>query len=164
MSFRLTTEQKMVQKMVREFARGELAPTAAERDRSKEFPRDNLKKMADLGLLGMMVPVEYDGAGADTVSYVLALMEVAQACASTAVVMSVHNSIVCESILRYGSDEQKQRWLPRLAGGEIIGAFAMTEPLAGSDPVRQETVAEPDGDHFVINGVKRFITTGKNCG
>ncbi|SHI99105.1 butyryl-CoA dehydrogenase [Desulfatibacillum alkenivorans DSM 16219] len=164
MSFRLTAEQKMVRKMVREFARGELMPTAAERDRTKEFPADNLKEMAELGLLGMMVPPEYEGAGADAVSYVLALSEVAYACASTAVIMSVHNSIVCDSILHLGTDEQKQRYLPALAMGEMIGAFAMTEPLAGSDPLRQETTAVQDGDHYIINGVKRFITSGKNAG
>ncbi len=164
MSFRLNAEQKMVQKMVREFARGELLPKAAERDKTKEFPSDNLEEMADLGLLGMMVPPEYEGAGADAVSYVLALSEVAYACASTAVIMSVHNSIVCESVLRLGTPEQKKEYLPRLATGQDIGAFAMTEPLAGSDPLRQETVAERDGDHFVINGVKRFITSGKNAG
>lgn len=164
MPFRLTQEQKMVQKMVREFARAELLPTAIERDQSGEFPAENLRKMADLGLLGMMAPVEYDGSGADTVSYVLALSEVAYACAATAVIMSVHNSIVVESILRFGSDEQKEEYLPRLCRGEIIGAFAMTEPLAGSDPVRQETTAERDGDFYVINGAKRFITTGSNAG
>ncbi|MBI9074676.1 MAG: acyl-CoA dehydrogenase [Desulfatibacillum sp.] len=164
MSYRLTAEQKMVRKMVREFARGELLPTAAERDRTKEFPAENLRQMAELGLLGMMVPPEYEGAGADAVSYVLALSEVAYACASTAVIMSVHNSIVCDSILHLGTDDQKKRYLPPLAMGEIIGAFAMTEPLAGSDPLRQETVAVQDGDHFIINGVKRFITSGKNAG
>ena len=164
MSFRLTAEQKMVRKMVREFARGELMPTAAERDRTKEFPAENLKEMAELGLLGMMVPPEYEGAGADAVSYVLALSEVAYACASTAVIMSVHNSIVCDSILHLGTEEQKKQYLPPLAMGEMIGAFAMTEPLAGSDPLRQETIAEQDGDHYIINGVKRFITSGKNAG
>jgi alkylation response protein AidB-like acyl-CoA dehydrogenase len=164
MPFHLTSEQKMVRKMVREFARSQLLPTAAERDRAKEFPAENLRKMGALGLLGMMVPVEYDGAGADTVSYVLALMEVASACASTAVVMSVHNSVVCGSVLRHGTKEQRARFLPPLARGEILGAFAMTEPLAGSDPARQETTAVREGDRYIINGVKRFITTGKNCG
>lgn len=164
MSFSLTAEQKMVQKMVREFARGVLLPSAAQRDQSKEFPSENLKQMADLGLMGMMIPPEYDGAGADAVSYVLALSEVAYACAATAVIMSVHNSIVCESILRMGDNDQKAQFLPRLADGEIIGAFAMTEPLAGSDPLRQETVAVKDGDYYIINGVKRFITSGKNAG
>jgi butyryl-CoA dehydrogenase len=111
-----------------------------------------------------MLPPEYDGAGADTVSYVLALTEVAYACASTAVVMSVHNSIVCESILHYGSEVQKNKYLKALARGEIIGAFALTEPDAGSDPSRQQTRAVFDGDSYVLNGTKRFITTGKNAG
>lgn len=164
MLFKLTDEQLMIQSMVREFARKVVAPTAAERDQTKEFPADNLKKMGELGLLGMMVPPEYDGEGADTVSYVLALSEIAAACASTAVVMSVHNSIVCESILRFGSDDLKKRYLKRLARGKIIGAFALTEPQAGSDPVSQATAAVRDGDHYVINGTKRFTTTGRNSG
>ena len=164
MAYQLTDEQLMIQSMVREFARKEIMPTAAERDKSKEFPAANLKKMAELGLLGMMVPVEYGGEGADTISYVLALSEIAYACAATAVVMSVHNSIVCESIVRYGTEEQKKKYLKKLASGKWIGAFALTEPHAGSDPVRQATTAEKDGDFYVINGSKRFITTGKNSG
>jgi butyryl-CoA dehydrogenase len=164
MLFKLTDEQLMIQSMVREFSRKFIAATAAERDRTKEFPADNLKKMGELGLMGMMVPPEYGGEGADTVSYVIALSEIAYSCASTAVVMSVHNSIVCESILRYGSEKQMKAYLPRLANAEIIGAFALTEPHAGSDPVSQATTAVKDGRHYVISGTKRFITTGKNCG
>ncbi len=162
MAYQLTDEQLMIQSMVREFARKEILPTAAERDKSKEFPAANLKKMAELGLLGMMIPVEYGGEGADSISYVLALSEVAYACAATAVVMSVHNSIVCESIVRYGTEKQKKKYLKKLAAGKWIGAFALTEPHAGSDPVSQSTTAEKDGDYYVINGAKRFITTGKN--
>jgi alkylation response protein AidB-like acyl-CoA dehydrogenase len=112
----------------------------------------------------MMVPYAYDGSGADTISYVLALSEIAYACASTAVVMSVHNSIVCESLLRYGSEKQKEKYLPPLARGDIIGAFALTEPHAGSDPVSQTAQAELDGVEYVLSGTKRFITTGKNAG
>ncbi len=164
MLFSLTDEQLMIQSMVREFARKVVAATAAERDRTKEFPADNLKKMAELGLMGMMVPPEYGGEGADTISYFLALTEIAYSCAATAVVMSVHNSIVCESILRWGSEDLKQRYLPVLADGDKIGAFALTEPEAGSDPVSQITTAVRDGDHYVIDGTKRFTTTGKNCG
>jgi alkylation response protein AidB-like acyl-CoA dehydrogenase len=164
MSIKLTDEQLMIQTMVRDFAREVIAPTAAERDKTKEFPGDNLKQLGELGFMGMMVPPEYNGSGADTVSYVLALSEVAYSCASTAVVMSVHNSIVCESILRYGTEDQKQRFLKPLATGEIIGAFALTEPNAGSDPVRQTTKAVRDGDSYILNGTKRFITTGKNAG
>lgn len=164
MLFKLTDEQVMIQSMAREFARKEIAPTAAERDRSKEFPSENLRKMGELGFLGMMTPVEYDGGGADTISYVLALSEIAAACASTAVVMSVHNSIVCESINRYGTKAQKQKYLPVMARGEMIGAFALTEPHAGSDPVMQNAKAQRDGDAYILNGTKRFITTGRNSG
>ncbi len=162
MSFAFTDEQLMVQSMVREFSRKVLAPTAAERDRTKEFPADNLKKMGELGFLGMMIPFKYDGSEADTVSYVLALSEVAYSCASTAVVMSVQNSIVCESIYRFATEDQKEKYLKPLAGGKMIGAFALTEPEAGSDPVRQVTTAVRDGDSYILNGTKRFITSGKN--
>ena len=164
MSFKLTEEQLMVQSMVRDLARSEFAPKAMERDKTKEFPAENLRKLGELGLMGMMVPPEYGGSGADTVSYVLALSEVAYACASTAVVMSVHNSIVCESIMRYGTEDQKGRFLKTLSTGERIGAFALTEPNAGSDPSRQTTKAIFDGDSYIINGSKRFTTTGKNAG
>jgi alkylation response protein AidB-like acyl-CoA dehydrogenase len=164
MYFQLTDEQIMIQTMVRDFAREVLLPTAMERDRTKEFPAENLRKMAELGLMGMMVPPEYNGAGVDTVSYVLALQEVAYACASTAVVMSVQNSIVCDTIYRFGTENQKQAFLKPLAAGEVIGAFAMTEPQAGSDPMAQSTWARADGDHYIINGTKRFITSGKNAG
>ena len=164
MSFKLTEEQLMIQSMVRDLARAEFAPTAMERDKTKEFPAENLKKLGELGLMGMMIPPEYGGSGADTISYVLALAEVAYACASTAVVMSVHNSIVCESILRYGTDDQKEKYLKRMATGEMIGAFALTEPNAGSDPARQTTKAVFEGDSYVLNGTKRFTTTGKNAG
>ena len=164
MSYRFTEEQLMIRSMVRDLARSEFAPKAKQRDKTKEFPADNLQKLGELGLMGMMVPPEYGGSGADTVSYVLALSEVAYACASTAVVMSVHNSIVCESILRSGTEDQKQKYLTRLATGEIIGAFALTEPNAGSDPVRQTTKAVFDGHSYILNGTKRFTTTGKNAG
>jgi len=164
MTFQLTDEHLMIQAMVREFSRKVIAPTAIERDRTKEFPADNLKKLGELGLMGMMVPPEYEGEGTDTVSYVLALSEIAYSCASTAVVMSVHNSIVCESLLKYGNQDQKERFLKLLASGEIIGAFALTEPHAGSDPAAQLTRAVRIGNTYVLNGTKRFITTGKNAG
>ena len=164
MPFELTDEQLMIQTMVREFAREVLLPTAMERDRTKAFPAENLETMGELGLMGMMVPPEYNGSGADTLSYVLALQEIAYACASTAVVMSVHNSIVCEAIQRFGTAAQKEAYLKPLAAGNTIGAFAMTEPQAGSDPVSQSTWAERDGDDYIVNGTKRFITTGKNAG
>ena len=164
MSFKLTDEQLMIQTMAREFSRKVVAPTASDRDRTSEFPAENLKQMGELGFMGMMVPFEFGGSGADTVSYALALSEIAYSCASTAVVMSVHNSIVCESIYRLGTEDQKKRYLPSLATGDMIGAFAMTEPDAGSDPVRQSTTAVRDGNTYILNGTKRFITTGKNAG
>ena len=163
MSFPLTEEQVMIQNMVRDLARERFAPHAAAHDREKRFPAENLRQLAELGLMGMMVPPEYGGAGADTVSYVLALSEVAYACAATAVVMSVHNSIVCESLLRFGTDEQKERFLRPLAAGEIIGAFSLTEPNAGSDAVSITSRAVRKGDSYVLNGTKTFITNGSIC-
>jgi len=162
MAYQLNEEQQMIQAMVRDFAREVLLPTAAERDISKEFPSENLKKMGELGLLGMNVPPEYNGAGVDTVSYSLALQEIAYACASTAVVMSVHNSVACGPIYIFGSDYQKETYLKPLAVGEKIGSFAVTESSAGSDPASQKSKAVRDGDSYVINGTKLFITTGKN--
>jgi len=164
MFFKLTDEQLMIQSMVRDFSRTVVASKAAERDRTKEFPADNFKRMSELGLMGMMVPQEYGGSGADAISYLLALSEIAYSCASTAVVMSVHNSIVCESLVRFATEGQKAKFLPRLVTAGIIGAFALTEPLAGSDPAGQRATAVRDGRFFVLNGTKRFITTGKNCG
>jgi alkylation response protein AidB-like acyl-CoA dehydrogenase len=148
--------------MVREFAREVVLPTAAERDRSKEFPRENLQQMAELGLMGMNAPPEYNGAGADTVSYSAALQEIAYACASTAVIMSVHNSVACGPIYLFGSEYLKETYLKPLAAGEKIGSFALTEAGAGSDPASQKAKAIKDGKSYVINGNKMFITTGKN--
>jgi len=164
MFFKLTDEQLMIQSMVRDFSRTVVGAKAAERDRTREFPTDNFKRMGELGLMGMMVPQEYGGSGADTISYLLALSEIAYSCASTAVVMSVHNSIVCESLVRFATEAQKGKYLPRLVGAEIIGAFALTEPLAGSDPAGQRATAVRDGRFYILNGTKRFITTGRNCG
>jgi len=163
MLFKLTDEQLMIQNMVREFSRKVIAATAAERDKTKEFPADNFKQMGELGLMGMMIPEAYGGEAADAVSYVLALSEIAYSCASTSVVMSVQNSIVCESLNKFGTEEQKQEFLVPLASGDIIGGFALTEPDAGSDPVSQATIAVKDGDHYIINGTKRFITSGENA-
>ncbi len=161
MLFKLTDEQLMIQNMVREFSRKVVGPTAAERDKTKEFPAENFRQMGELGLMGMMIPEKYGGESADTISYVLALSEIAYSCASTSVVMSVQNSIVCESLYKFGTEEQKQKFLVPLASGEMIGAFGLTEPEAGSDPVSQQTTAVKDKDGWVINGTKRFITSGK---
>ena len=162
MAYQLTEEQQMIRAMVREFAREELLPTAAERDITGEFPADNLKKMGELGLMGMTVPPEYNGAGADTVSYSVALQEIGYACAATAVIMSVHNSVACGPVYLFGSEYLKETYLKPLASGEKIGSFALTEPGAGSDPAGQKTKALKDGHSYTINGTKMFITTGKN--
>ena len=164
MSFELTKEQLMIQKMARDFARKELAPLAAERDEKHLYPAGSLKKMGDLGLLGMLVSEKYGGEDMGTVSYALALSEIAAACASTAVIMSVHNSICCGSIEKFGTEEQKQRFLVPMTAGEFIGAFALTEPEAGSDAQALECSAVREGDFYVLNGTKRFITSGKNGG
>jgi butyryl-CoA dehydrogenase len=162
MAFELTEEHKMIRAMVRDFAAAEILPTANERDRKGEFPGEILKKMGELGLLGMNVPSEYGGAGVDTISYSLALQEIAYACASTAVIMSVHNSVACGPIFLFGSDLLKERYLRPLAAGKMIGSFALTEPCAGSDPASQRSTAVRKGDSYVINGTKTFITSGKN--
>ncbi len=162
MSFELNEEQKMIRAMVREFARTEILPTAAQRDKTREFPRENLRKMGELGLMGMNVPAEYNGAGVDTVSYSVALQEIAYACAATAVIMSVHNSVACGPIYRFGSDYLKATYLKPLAAGKMIGSFAVTEPWAGSDPASQKARAVKDGNTYVLNGNKVLISTGKN--
>lgn len=162
MAYHLNEEQKMIQAMVRDFAREEVMPGAAERDKRKIFPSDIIKKMGELGLMGMNVPPEFSGAGVDTVSYSVALQEIAYACASTAVIMSVHNSVACGPIYLFGSDYLKETYLKPLAGGKMLGSFALTEPNAGSDPASQRSRAVKDGDSYIINGTKMFITSGKN--
>ncbi|WP_027371337.1 acyl-CoA dehydrogenase [Desulfovermiculus halophilus] len=160
MGFELTKEQGMIQKMAREFARKELVPMAAERDQKHEYPAQSLEKMGELGLLGMLVPESYGGEDMDTVSYALAMSETAYACASTAVIMSVHDSICCGSLLRFGTEEQKQKYLVPMAQGEFIASFALSEPEAGSDPAGMTTTAVKQGDHYILNGTKRWITGG----
>ncbi len=160
MSFQLTEEQKMVRLMARDFAAKELEPVAAKRDKEETFPIDVVKKMGELGLLGMMVPMEYGGAGAGAVSYSLALQEIAYACASTAVTMSVAN-LSTEPLLQFGDEAQKDRYLTKLAEGELLGCFALTEPGAGSDPGSLAMTAEDKGDHYLVNGTKVFITHGQ---
>ncbi len=164
MPFELTEEQRLIQKTTREFARKTLLATADERDRSKAFPAENLKMMGELGLMGMLVPTEYGGDDLDTVSYSLALTEIAYACASTAVIMSVHASIVCGSLSRFGTPAQKETYLSPLAAARMIGSFALTEPEAGSDPSALQTTAVREGDIYLLNGIKRFITGGSTSG
>ncbi len=162
MAWELTEEQRMIQTMVRDFAREVVLPTAAERDRSGRFPAEIVRQMGELGLMGMSVPTEFDGAGADTISYSLAMQEIAYACASTAVIMSVHNSVACGPIFTFGSQQLKETFLKPLAGGLKLGSFALTEAGAGSDPASQKTTAKRDGGSYVVNGTKMFITSGKN--
>lgn len=163
MAIPLTEEQHMIQLMVREFARKEIEPVAAKNDQESKFPLDIIMKMGELSLLGMMVPEQYGGAGASAVSYVLALEEVAFACASTAVTMSVSN-LACGPILDFGNEEQKQRFLIPLASGKQIGAFAITEPDTGSDAANITTRAVKKGGNYIINGRKMFITNGAYAG
>ena len=150
----------MIRKMTRQFAEKEVAPIAAEMDERAEVPFENIKKMGELGLLGLTVSEEYGGAGMDTVSYCIAIEEISKACASTAIVMGVQNSLVCHGIEKFGTEDQKQRFLVPLAQGKLIGAFALTEPEAGSDAAAQKTTMVLDGDEYVVNGTKNFITSG----
>lgn len=164
MAFGITKEQEMIRKMAREFGRKELAETAMERDHTGEYPGEILKKMGALGLLGMLVPEKYDGENMGTVAYSLALTEIAYFDASVAVIMSVHNSIGCGSLVRFGSEEQKEKYLRPMAKGEIIASFALSEPEAGSDPAGMTATAQKDGDSYILNGTKRWITGGATSG
>ena len=159
MSFQLTDEHEMIRLMAREFARKELEPYAHQRDREKIFPYDAVKKMGELGLMGMMVPSEYGGSEAGTISYCVALEEIAYACPSTAATMSISN-LATDPLLRFGNEEQKQKYLEPLARGETIGAFALTEPEAGSDLGRIATRADDKGDCYLLNGEKSFVLNG----
>ncbi len=164
MNFELQEEHRLLVDMVRNFADKELVPAAAELDIQERFPEENLKKMAELGLMAMTVPEEYGGSGMDNVSFALAMMEVGRACASTAVTMSVTN-MVAEGIYRFGTEEQKRKYIPPIASGEYAAAsFALTEPWAGSDAGAIKTTAVRDGDYYVINGEKIFITSGAYAG
>ncbi|MCG2767742.1 MAG: acyl-CoA dehydrogenase [Chloroflexota bacterium] len=164
MEFELNEEQRMIRKMVRDFAEKEIAPKAAELDETKVFPWETIRKMADLGLLGLPVPEEYGGSGADTISYAIAVEEVARACGSTAITMASHTSLVATPLYEFGTEEQKRKYLVPLATGETLGAFGLTEPGAGSDAGATQTRAVLDGDHWVINGQKNFITNGSIAG
>ncbi len=160
MNFQFTEEQWMIKETARRFAEEELAPTVAERDEKEEFPEEAVKKLGELGFMGMMVPTNYGGAGLDTISYVLAVEEIAKVDASTAVIMSVNNSLVCYELNEWGTEEQKQKYLVPLASGKMLGAFALSEPEAGSDASNQRTTAVLDGDSYVLNGTKNFTTNG----
>ncbi|MBL7148678.1 MAG: acyl-CoA dehydrogenase [Candidatus Cloacimonetes bacterium] len=164
MNFELTNDQKMLQSEVRKFAENELAPLAPEIDVSGEFPRESIKKLAKLGLLGIFVPEKYGGSEFDYVSLAIAIEEISRACASTGVIVAVNNSLCAYPIMQFGTEEQKQKYLPFLCSGEKIGAIGITEPNAGSDVASLETTAVLDGDHYILNGAKRFITNGTEAG
>ncbi|MGK9368575.1 acyl-CoA dehydrogenase [Melioribacter sp. Ez-97] len=163
MDFNLTEEHLLIQQIAREFAENEAAPSAVERDIKAEFPHDLVKKMGELGFMGMMVPPEYDGAGLDTISYVLAMIEISKVDASLGVIMSVNNSLVCYGLEEWGTDYQKEKFLKPLARGDKLGAFALSEPEAGSDATHQHTAAVKKGDRWIINGIKNWITNGINA-
>ena len=163
MKLELTDEQQMIQAMAREFARSEIAPIAGEIDREARYPHETVKRMGELGLMGVAIPEKWGGAGADTVSYALALVEIAKACGSHAVVMSVNNSLFCDPIYKFGDDTQREKFLRPVASGHDVGCFALTEPQAGSDATNQETLAVRDGDHYVVNGRKAFVTSGREA-
>lgn len=160
MDFELTTEQREMRELVRKFAKEEIAPRAADIDETDTFPRDLVRKMGHLGLMGLPIPEEYGGVGADFLSYMLAIEEISYASAALGVILAVHTSVGSFPILYFGTEEQKQRYLPKLTSGEHIGAFALTEPGAGSDAGGIRTRAVRDGDHYVLNGNKIFITNG----
>jgi butyryl-CoA dehydrogenase len=158
----LDETQEAIRDMTRQFAQEVLWPKAAERDKSCSFPRTELTQMGELGLMGMLVPDEYGGSDTGVVAYALALEEIAAGDGPVSTILSVHSSVGCVPILKYGTEAQKQKYLPKLASGEWIGGFALTEPQAGSDASNLKTTAVRDGDHYVLNGAKQFITSGKN--
>jgi alkylation response protein AidB-like acyl-CoA dehydrogenase len=159
-NLQFTEEHLAVQQAARDFAQTELFPGVIERDEHEKFPKELVDKMSEMGFMGMMVSPEYGGGGMDTISYVLAMEEIAKVDASAAVIMSVNNSLVCWGLEKYGSEEQKQKYLTKLATGEWIGAFCLSEPEAGSDATSQHTTAEDMGDYYLVNGTKNWITNG----
>jgi len=163
MKLELTGEQQMVQAMAREFAENEIKPIAAEIDREARYPHETVKRMGELGLMGIYIPEKWGGAGADVVSYALALTEIARACGSHAVIMSVNNSLFCDPIYKFGTDAQREKFLRPVAAGHEQGCFALTEPQAGSDATNQHTLAVRDGDQYVVNGRKIFVTSGREA-
>ncbi|MCP4293356.1 MAG: acyl-CoA dehydrogenase [bacterium] len=163
MQFELTEQQRMIKELAADFAAREVAPIAAQIDEEERFPTEVVKKMGELGFMGMNVAEKYGGAAMDSVCYVLAMEEISKACASTGVIMSVNNSLVCWPLEKYGTEEQKMKWLAPLAKGEKLGAYCLSEPGAGTDAAAQTTKAKKDGDTWVLNGMKNFITNGANA-
>lgn len=163
MIFALTEEHQMIREAARDFAQNELKPGVIERDEQQQFPAEQIKKLGELGFLGMMVDPKYDGAGMDAISYVLVMEELSKIDASASVVVSVNNSLVCYGLEKYGTEEQKETYLKPLASGKHIGAFCLSEPEAGSDATSQRTVAEDKGDYYLLNGTKNWITNGNSA-
>lgn len=163
MNFEFNEEQLAVRDAARDFAQKELLPGVIDRDTHQTFPAEQIRKMGELGFMGMMVDPKYNGGGMDTISYVLAMEEISKIDASCSVAMSVNNSLVCWGLEKYGNEEQKQKYLTRLATGELLGAFCLSEPEAGSDATSQQTTAEDLGDHYLLNGTKNWITNGGNA-
>lgn len=163
MHFQLTEEHLAVKAAAREFAQIELLPGVIDRDNEARFPKEQVQKMGELGFMGIMVDPKYNGGGMDTLSYVLAMEELSKIDASASVCMSVNNSLVCWGLEKYGSEAQKQKYLTRLASGEVLGAFCLSEPEAGSDATSQQTLAELSGDHYILNGTKNWITNGSSA-
>ncbi|TWR28536.1 acyl-CoA dehydrogenase [Mucilaginibacter achroorhodeus] len=163
MHFELTEEQKMIRQAARDFAQTELKPGVIERDEHQKFPAEQIKKLGELGFMGMMVSPQYGGSGMDAISYSLVMEELSKVDASASVVISVNNSLVCYGLEKYGSEEQKQKYLVPLATGEVIGAFCLSEPEAGSDATSQRTTAIDMGDHYLLNGTKNWITNGNSA-
>src|SRR6187399_248535 len=163
MNFQLTEEHLSVQQAARDFAQNELLPGVIDRDTEQKFPKDQIRKMGELGFMGMMVDPKYNGGGMDTISYVLAMEEISKIDASASVCMSVNNSLVCWGLERFGNEEQKEKYLKPLASGKIIGAFCLSEPEAGSDATSQRTTAEDKGDYYLLNGTKNWITNGSSA-
>lgn len=163
MDFSLTDEQQLIQQAARDFAQTELLPEVIERDDAQRFPKEEVRKLGDLGFLGMMVAPKYGGSGLDTLSYVLAMEELSKIDASTSVIVSVNNSLVCWGLEQFGTEKQKERYLTKLTTGEIIGAFCLSEPEAGSDATSQKTTAIDHGDHYILNGTKNWITNGSSA-
>ena len=160
--FTLTSEQELIQKTAREFAKEHLAPGVIERDDKAEFPTEQIKVMGELGFMGMMVPEEWSGAGFDTLTYVIAMEEIAAVELATSTIMSVNNSLVCQLFVDYGTEDQKEKYLKPLALGEKLGAYSLSEPESGSDASNMRTFAKKEGDHYVINGTKNWVTNGIN--
>ena len=160
MDFNLSREHQLIRKMMADFTENEVKPIAAETDRTSQYPRETIEKLFDLGVMGMCVPKEYGGTGADPLASAICIEELSKQCASTGDIVATHNGLCCDPILTHGTEEQKAKYLPMLTTGHKVGAFALTEPNAGSDASKGQTEARLEGDHYVMNGSKIFITNG----